>query len=63
MMDPLPSEPTDEMRAVYDMLRSDGAYPLPTGQAALWAVLAGEATDPVAWATQLLELTYQLIEE
>jgi len=63
VLDPLPSAPTAEMRAAYDVLRADDRYPVPTGQAALWAVLAGYADDPVAWAEQLLELTYSLIED
>jgi hypothetical protein len=63
MIDPLPDEPTDDMRAVYDMLKGDAAYPVPTGQAALWAVMAGYATDPIIWAQQLLHLTSTLIEE
>jgi hypothetical protein len=51
------------MRAAYQVLLADDRYPLPTGQAALWAVLAGCADDPVEWAQQLLELTNSLIEE
>lgn len=62
VLEPLPDAPTPEMRAAYDVLRSDDRYPLPTTQAALWAVLACYAADPVAWATQLVELSTALIE-
>jgi hypothetical protein len=62
-MEPLPSEPTAEMRAAYNVLQTDDRYPVPTGQAALWAVVAGYAADPVAWVTQLLILSETLIEE
>jgi hypothetical protein len=63
VIDPLPTEPTPEMRAAFDVLRSDGSYPVPTGQAALWAVMGGYADDPVAWVSQLLVLTKTLIDE
>ena len=63
VLEPLPDAPSVEMRAAYDLLKNDPGYPLPAGQAALWAVLSGYAADPVAWATQLLSLSAQLIED
>jgi hypothetical protein len=62
-MDPLPNEVTPEMRDAFDVLVKDDRYPLPAGQAALWAVLSDYALDPVSWATQLLDLANQLLEE
>jgi hypothetical protein len=61
--DPLPSEPTAEMRVAYEMFRADESYPLPAGQAALWAVLANYADDPIAWTARVLELSDMLIED
>lgn len=60
---PLPDEPTPEMRAAFIALLTDDAYPIPTGQAALWAVLAGYSADPVAWVNQVLDLSSRLIDD
>jgi hypothetical protein len=59
---PLPDAPTPEMVAAYDVLRSDDRYPLPTTQAALWAILACYAFDPAVWSAQLVDLSAALIE-
>jgi hypothetical protein len=61
--DPLPAEPTPEMRVAYEMFRTDESYPLPAGQAALWAVLANYADDTIDWATRVLALSDMLIED
>jgi hypothetical protein len=60
--DPLPTEPTAEMRVAYEMLRTDESYPIPAGQAALWAILANYADDPIDWTTRALALSDMLIE-
>ena len=60
--DPLPAEPTAEMRVAYEMFRTDEpATPSRTGQAALWAVLANYADDPIDWANRVLALSDMLI--
>ena len=63
ILPPLPSEPTPGMRAAFDVLMGEHEYPIPTGQAALWAALSSYTADPVTWVTQLATVTRALIED